>query len=84
MPKVIITEGCLVNYGDDRGGVHQDQGDLCEPAKDVALALVRVNRALYVNRSDDPDKAGANTASTELVRAAQAASKAKAKEPAEG
>lgn len=84
MPKVIITEGCLVNYGDDRGGVHEEQGAICEPSKDVARHLAIIGRALYVSKADDPDKAGANTASPELVRAAQAAAKAKGKEQPEG
>ncbi|MBI4997849.1 MAG: hypothetical protein HZC22_13345 [Rhodocyclales bacterium] len=81
MPKVIITEGCLVNYADDRGGVHEDQGAICEPSKDVAKQLVTIGRALYVSKADDFDKNGANTASPALLRAAEAAAKAAAQPP---
>lgn len=80
MPKVIITEGCLVNYQDDRGGVHEEQGAICEPSKEVAKQLVVIGRALYVSKADDFDKGGANTASQALLRAAEAAAKGPAKQ----
>ena len=76
MPKLLIIEPCLVNYGDDRGGVHQSAGDLVEVSKDVANALVRPGRALYVAKADDPDKGGHNTASKDMLKAAEAMAKA--------
>ncbi len=59
--KVILKQSCLVNYEDDRGGVHVDAGEVVEVREDRARELVRMGRALYVNRDDDPTK-GANTA----------------------
>jgi len=39
MPKILITEPCLVNYGDDRGGVDEPAGALVEVPKAVANTL---------------------------------------------
>lgn len=77
--KMLITEPCLVNFGDDRGGIHQDAGDLPDVPKDQAIALANVGRALYTDRKDDPDKSGRNTATSEMLKAAQELAKAKAK-----
>lgn len=75
MPKILIIESCVVNHGDDRGGVHQSAGDMPEVPKDPARALVTAGRALYINKTDDPDKQGRNTASREMVSAAEAMAK---------
>ena len=72
MPKLLITTPVLINYEDDRGGVHHDVGEMPVVAKDTALALVRADRALYADKRDDPDKSGRNTASAEMLRAAKA------------
>lgn len=77
--KIIILEGTQVNYGDDRGGVHEDAAALCDVPKETAVKLTTAQRALYVNKSDDPFKDGRFTASPEMVKAAEAMAKAKAK-----
>lgn len=79
MPKLLIISPTLVNYKDDRGGVAHDSGEVIDAPQDVAKVLIRTNRALYVNKTDDPDKAGINTAPADLVTAAKAAVKAKGK-----
>ena len=50
--KILITESCLVNFGDDRGGIHQDVGDMPDAPKEVAAGLIRSNRAIraHANR----------------------------------
>lgn len=75
MPKLLIIEACMVNFADDRGGVHQSAGDLPDVPKDAARALVTAGRALYANKTDDPDKQGRNTASREMLQAAEAMAK---------
>lgn len=70
MPKQLIIESTIVNYGDDRGGVHEDRGAIVDVPKETARTLAAVNRALYVNRTDDPDKGGRNTATAEMLKAA--------------
>lgn len=77
--KIVILEGTQVNYGNDQGGVHEDSGALCDVPKDVAIKLTTANRALYVNKSDDPFKDGRFTAPAEMVKAAEAMAKAKTK-----
>ena len=77
--KILIIAACLVNVGDDAGGQHAEQGDMPEVPKDVAVKLVGSGRALYTDKKDDPDKAGANTASKELIRAAETAKAEKEK-----
>ena len=77
--KILIIAACLVNVGDDAGGQHAEQGDMPDVPKDVAVKLVGSGRALYINKADDPDKAGANTASKDLVQAAYASKTAKEK-----
>lgn len=75
MPKMLIIESCVVNHGDDRGGVHQSAGDMPDMPKDPARALVTAGRALYINKTDDPDKQGRNTASRDMISAAEAMQK---------
>lgn len=77
MPKLLITENCIVNYGDDRGGVDQAAGDGVDVSKDTARALVTAGRALYINKADDPDKGGRNTATKDMLKAAEAMARAK-------
>lgn len=79
MPKILIISATIINYGDDRGGVDAAEGDMPEVTKETALALVRANRALYTDRKDDPDKAGSNTASARMIKAAEDMAKEKAK-----
>lgn len=70
--KVLITETCLVNYKDDRGGVVESAPTFVDVPKDTAAVLVGAGRALYVVKTDDPDKAGSNTAPKEMLDAAKA------------
>lgn len=79
MPKQLVIESCLINHGDDRGGVHHDAGEIVEVPKGTAIDLARSGRTLFVDKKDDPDKHGRHTASAELLKAAEAAQKAKAK-----
>lgn len=79
MPKVLITEPTQVNYGDDRGGVHQDAGEIIDAPKETARTLVVSGRALYVSKTDDPSKGGIFTASSEMLKAAKALADEKAK-----
>lgn len=70
--KVLITETCLVNYKDDRGGVVELAPAFVDVAKETAAVLVGAGRALYTIKTDDPDKAGSNTAPREMLEAAKA------------
>ncbi|MDP3136992.1 MAG: hypothetical protein Q8N17_11765 [Burkholderiaceae bacterium] len=70
MPKQLIIEACLINYGDDRGGVDHAAGTIVEVPKGTAIDLARAGRTLYVEKKDDPDKAGRHTASPEMLKAA--------------
>jgi hypothetical protein len=70
MPKMLVIEPCIINYGDDRGGVGEVSGTLVEVTKDTARTLIGANRALYVVKTDDPDKHGRNTASPDMLKAA--------------
>lgn len=70
MPKILVIETCIINYGDDRGGVVESFGAITEVTKDTARALTVSGRALYVNKADDPDKTGRHTASADMVKAA--------------
>lgn len=79
MPKILIIEPCNVNHGDDRGGVHQDVGDIVEVTKDTGRTLTNIGRALYTSQADDADKHGRYTASADMISAAQAVRKAKKK-----
>jgi len=82
MPKVLITTPTLINFEDDRGGLHHDAGETPVVPKDTALTLVRADRALYASKSDDPDKSGRNTATAEMLKAAADLAAAKAAEQA--
>lgn len=71
MPKVLITESCLINRGDDRGGVHCEAGDIAENVpKDIAVDLARMGRVLFVDSTDDPTKGNTLTASKDMLKAA--------------
>lgn len=70
--KLLLLAACLINYNDDAGGQHHDEGEIVDAPKDAALSLVRSNRALYVRKEDDPDKGGRNTASKDMLAAAKA------------
>ena len=78
MPKLLIIEPCIVNFGDDAGGIHQDIGARPEVTKHVAAQLVLAGRALYAAKSDDPSKGAIHTASAEMLKAAESAGKASA------
>lgn len=69
MPKILVIEGCVINHGDDRGGVVYSVGEAADVTKEAASALVRAGRALYVRREDDASKGG-YTASPEILQAA--------------
>lgn len=77
MPKMLVIAGCLINHGDDRGGVAHAQGEIVEVNKDTADTLAKMDRALYASREDDPTKAGIHTASPDMLKAAQAMAKGK-------
>lgn len=72
MPKILIIENTIVNYGDDRGGVDAAAGDIVDVTKSTAQTLVSVFRALYTDRKDDPSKGALNTASDAMLTAAAA------------
>lgn len=78
MPKLLITAGVLVNFGDDRGGQHVDAAEIADVPKESAAQLVALNRALYVEKKDDPSKGGVNTASPEELKAAEGMRKQRA------
>ena len=77
MPKQLIIESCFINYGDDAGGVAAVVGETVDVTKDGALELAKYGRALYINKADDPTKTKQFSASPEMVRAIDAAGKAK-------
>lgn len=77
MPKLLIIDTCIVDHGDDRGGVAVEFGSITTPPKDVASALVSAGRALYVNKKDDANKDGRYTASEAMLAAAKKAQRAK-------
>lgn len=69
MPKILVIECCVINHGDDRGGVVYGVGEAADVTKETASALVRAGRGLYVRRDDDPSRGG-YTASAEILQAA--------------
>lgn len=85
MPKQLVIESCLINFGDDRGGVHCEVGETVEVPKGTAIDLARAGRTLFVDKKDDPDKHGRHTASADMLKAAadMQKTKAKADKPAE-
>lgn len=72
MPKVLVISACLINFGDDRGGVDHAVGDMPEVPKDTARVLAENDRVLYANKADDHSKTGRYTASEAELKAAQA------------
>lgn len=79
MPKQLVIESCLINHGDDRGGVHHDAGEIVEVPKGTAIDLARAGRTLFVDKKEDPDKNGRHTASADMLKAAEVMRKAGAK-----
>lgn len=73
--KLLILEPCLINHGNGQGGEHTAAGFAEVASADTARALVASGKALYTSRKDDPNKAGANTATPEEVKIAEAAAK---------
>ncbi len=76
MPKLLIIENCIVNHGDDAGGVVHESKETIDVNKDTALELVKYNRALYLNKQDDPTKTKQFSATPEMIRAIEAEAKA--------
>lgn len=70
MPKVLIIEPCIINHRDDRGGVHNDAGEVVVCNQATANDLARMGRVLFLDKADDPDKRGLYTASAEMLKAA--------------
>lgn len=78
MPTQIVIEPCLINYGDDRGGVGHAAGEFVDVPKETAINLARAGRTLFVDKKDDPDKNGHYTAAADVVAAAKAIKKTRA------
>lgn len=78
MPKILIIETCLVNHGDDAGGVAHEAGETIDVNKDTAIELAKYGRSLYLNKADDPTKTKLYSASADMVKAVEAAAKARA------
>lgn len=78
MPKILIIETCLVNHGDDAGGIAHEAGETIDVNKDTAIELAKYGRSLFLNKADDPTKTKQYSASTDMVKAAEAAAKARA------
>jgi hypothetical protein len=72
MPKILIIEPCLINLGDERGGVDHSAPSFADVTKETARQLVTMGRALYTVRADDPDKGARNTAPKDMLDAAKA------------
>lgn len=81
--KQLIIEPCLINYGDDRGGVDQAAGDIVDVPKETAINLARLGRTLFVDRKDDPEKTGRYTATEAMLSAAKAMKTARGKKTAD-
>lgn len=79
MPKMLIIAACLINYGDERGGVDHEVGDMPDvPTKATATFLADTERALYIDKRDDHNRDGRYTASEKMIAAAKALAKSKA------
>lgn len=78
MPKILIIETCLVNHGDDAGGIAHEAGETIDVNKDTAIELAKYGRSLYLNKADDPTKTKQYSASTDMVKAVETAAKARA------
>lgn len=72
MPEQLVIETCLINFGDDKGGIVCEAGQFVEPNADTARELASYGRTLYTNVKDDRTK-GRFTASTAMIDAARAA-----------
>lgn len=70
--KILIIETTIINFGDDRGGQVCESPSFQDVNKDAAKAVVTSGRALYTSKSDDPEKGAPNTASAEMIKAAEA------------
>lgn len=81
MPKILILEACIVNFGGDVGGEPTEAGALVTVDTKQALLLVNHGRALYTVKGDDPSK-GLKTAAPDVVKAAEAHAKALAEKKA--
>lgn len=79
MPKILIIETCLVNHGDDAGGIAHEAGETIDVNKDTAIELAKYGRSLYLNKADDPTKTKLYSATPDMVKAVEAAAKARAK-----
>lgn len=77
--KILILETCLVNFGDDHGAEVIEAPDIVDVNKDTARALIAPGRALYTQKTDDPEKGAPNTAPADLLKAAKGAIAEKAK-----
>lgn len=69
--KQLVIEPCLINLGDDRGGVDHAAGEIVDVPKGIAGDLARAGRTLFMERKDDPDKYGRYTASEAMLAAAK-------------
>lgn len=78
--KLLIIAAVIINFGDDRGGVATAVGETVDVTKDTAATLTKNDRALYVNRKDDPSKEGRHTASEAELKAAKAMAAGKSAE----
>lgn len=78
MPKILIIETCLVNHGDDAGGIAHEAGETIDVNKDTAIELAKYGRSLYLNKADDPSKTKQYSASNDMVKAVEGAAKARA------
>lgn len=70
--EILIIDTTIVNFGDDRGGQVVEAPEFVDVSKDTAQALVRSGRGLYTSRANDPEKGAPNTATAEMIKAAQA------------
>lgn len=77
--KILIIEATQVVLNQDIGGEHVASGEIVDVPKDQAGKLTQSNRALYVNKADDSFKDGRFTATADMLKAAEAMAKAKAK-----
>ena len=77
--KILIIEATQVVFNPDVGGEHVASGEIVDVPKDQAGKLTQANRALYVNKADDSYKDGRFTAPADMLKAAEAMAKAKAK-----
>lgn len=75
MPKILVIAACLINLGDDRGGVDHAVGEFADVPKDTARFLAENERVLYTDKKDDHTKEGRYTASDKMVKAAIAMAK---------